>query len=115
VNLHRLAEERSLALHRAIAERLSEDPSVLKRARTRVQRWMEKEDVARYGAEEWDRVLSGSTADICEWLGDESEHARAMRQVAPFAGAIDPRTRWRIWKEVRAEARINRAFSRVFS
>ena len=81
---------------------MKDDPSVLERARARVQGWLESGDVARYWAEEWDGVLSGTTEDICSWLVDESEHARAMRQVTPFAGAIDPRTRWRIWREVRA-------------
>ena len=99
---HRLAEERSLALHRAIAERVRRDPSVLERARARVQGWLDNGEVSRYWAEEWDSVLSRSTEDICSWLVDESEHARSMRQVTPFAGAIDARTRWRIWREVRA-------------
>lgn len=101
VTSHRLAEERSLALHRAIAERVRDDPAVLERARARVKRWLDTGEVARHWAEEWDAVLSRSTDDICGWLVDESEHARAMRQVTPFAGVIDPRTRWRIWREVR--------------
>jgi hypothetical protein len=32
---------------------------------------------------------------------DPAEGARALRQCSPFAGVIDPRTRWRIWREVR--------------
>ena len=47
-------------------------------------------------------MLSRSVEEICAWLVDEGEHARAMRQVTPFAGAIDPRTRWRISREIRA-------------
>jgi hypothetical protein len=27
---------------------------------------------------------------------------RALRQCTPFAGVVDPRTRWRIWRETRA-------------
>ena len=56
MNLHRLAEERSLALHRAIADRLTEDPAVLDRARARVQRWIETGEVAPYWARQWDAV-----------------------------------------------------------
>lgn len=98
-----MAEERSLALHRAIAERARTDPSVLERARDRVRRWLDSGAVARYWAEEWRAVLSRPTQEICAWLTDESEHARAMRHVTPFAGVIDPRTRWRIWREAREE------------
>ena len=101
MNRHELAEARSLALHRAIAARLREDPAVLERARDRVRGWLETGAVAGYWASEWNRILSGSVDEICAWLVDESEHARAMRQVTPFAGAIDARTRWRIWREVR--------------
>ena len=28
--------------------------------------------------------------------------AQALRQCSPFAGAVDPRTRWSIWRDVRA-------------
>jgi hypothetical protein len=98
---HRLAEERSLALHREIAKRVRNDPRVLERARARVARWLETGDVSGYWAEEWRAVLSRSIEEICAFLVDEGEYARAMRQMTPFAGVIDPRTRWRIWREVR--------------
>ncbi len=101
MNAHRLAEERSLALHRAIADRVLEDPSVLERARARVRTWNETGEVASFYATEWNVVLARPVEEIRAFLVDESEHARAMRQVTPFAGAIDPRTRWRIWREVR--------------
>lgn len=102
MNAHRLAEERSLALHRAIADRLAEDPAVLDRARTRVQRWLATGEVHPHWAGEWQSILSRSVEEIRTALVDVSEHARALRQVTPFAGAIDPRTRWHIWREVRA-------------
>lgn len=98
---HQLAEERSLALHRAIADRLATDPTVLDRARARVRRWLETGEVALYWAREWDAVLSRSAHEIHAVLVGEDEHARALRQVTPFAGVIDARTRWRIWREVR--------------
>jgi hypothetical protein len=36
-------------------------------------------------------------------LVDPSERGRALRQCTPFAGALDPRTRWRLWAQVREE------------
>jgi hypothetical protein len=57
--------------------------------------------VARLYAEEWARVLAGSLDEACALLVDDSERARALRQVTPFAGVVDARTRWRIWREVR--------------
>lgn len=103
MNAHRLAEERSLAFHRAIADRLREDPGVLARARARVQQWIETGDVHSHWAREWQSVLSRPLDEIRAALLDVGEAARALRQTTPFAGAIDPRTRWRIWREVRAD------------
>ena len=102
MNAHRLAEERSLALHRAIAHRLAGDPAILDCARARVQRWIETGEVHPHWAREWQSVLSHSVEEIGASLLDVSERACALRQVTPFAGAIDPRARWRIWREVRA-------------
>ncbi len=98
---HRLAEERSLALHRAIADKLASDPETLERARARVRRWLESAEVSAHWARGWDEVLSRPLSEIRAFLVDQSEEARGLRQVTPFAGAIDPRTRWRIWREVR--------------
>ncbi len=101
MNPHRLAEERSLALHRAIAEQLGSDPEILDRARARVRSWLVSAEVHSRYAMAWDRVLSRPLAEIQAFLVEDGENARALRQVTPFAGAIDPRTRWRIWREVR--------------
>lgn len=90
-------------MHRAVAERLAEDPRILDGARARVQRWLETGEVHAHWAREWQSVLTGSVEQIRASLTDVSEHARALRQMTPFAGAIDPRTRWRIWREVRTE------------
>jgi hypothetical protein len=101
VDAHRLAEERSLAFHRAVAEKLVSAPETLERARARVRSWLSTGDVAPYYASAWDEVLSRPLSEIQAFLSEDSERARALRQVTPFAGAIDPRARWRIWREVR--------------
>jgi hypothetical protein len=36
-------------------------------------------------------------------LVDPGESARALRQCSPFAGVVDSRTRWSIWRAVREE------------
>jgi hypothetical protein len=102
VNAHRLAEERSLALHQAIANRMVDDPAILDRGRARVQAWLETGDVHPYWAREWQSILSRPLEEVRAALVDSAEHARALRQVTPFAGVIDARSRWRIWREVRA-------------
>lgn len=104
IDPHRLAELRSLAFHRAISERIRADPGLLERARVRVEGWIADGGRTSGAAREWARILEGSVESVATFLCDPSEHAAALRQCTPFAGALDPRERWRIWREVRAEA-----------
>lgn len=99
---HRLAEETSIRLHAEVAKRLREDPSVLARAKERVRGWLSSGDVAEPYARAWAEALEGPIDDLCRLLVDEAESARALRQVTPFAGALAPQERWRIWRAVRA-------------
>lgn len=95
---HRLAEERSVAYHRVIAERLRDQPAILDRARRRVQDWLASGPAA---ATRWAAVLAGDTTSIAAFLVERSEQADELRQSSPFAGALDPRERWRIWRATR--------------
>jgi hypothetical protein len=98
---HRLAEERSVAYHRVIAERLRDQPAILDRARRRVQDWLASGPGAPAAATRWAAVLAGDAASIAAFLVERSEQADELRQSSPFAGALDPRERWRIWRATR--------------
>ena len=101
VDPHRLAEERSVAYHRAIAERLRRDREVLERARSRVQSWLASGDSAPYFARRWAEILAGDASSIAAFLIERSELADELRQSSPFAGALPPQERWKIWRETR--------------
>jgi len=103
VEPHRLAEERSIAYHRAVAARLEREPAVLVQARARVRAWLVQDTPPHY-ARAWDEVLSWPVSRIVEFLVDPGERARELRQSTPFAGAVPPRERWRIWRDARAQA-----------
>ena len=101
MNGHRLIEERSLWLHRAVADKLVRDPTVLAKARSRVERWCLDGSVHPRYAEAWRRVLSLSPGEISERLTDPGETMCALRQCSPFAGALAPRERWQILRRAR--------------
>ena len=101
MDAHRLAEERSVAYHRVIAERLREEEGVLERARRRVAGWLGAGDTAPFYARKWAEVLSGDASAIAAFLVERSELADELRQSSPFAGALPPGDRWRIWRETR--------------
>lgn len=104
MDLHRLAEERSLAFHREVAERLRADPSRAAAARARVRAWRAAGSLHSRWIGEWERVLDGPLPALFAALVADGERARALRQVTPFAGFLDARERWRIWREVRERA-----------
>ena len=101
MDLHRLAEERSLAYHRVIAERLRHRPEVLDNARRRVQSWLASEAGAPFYARKWADILAGDISSIAAFLIERSDLADELRQSTPFAGALDPQERWKIWRETR--------------
>jgi hypothetical protein len=101
MDAHALAEERSLELHREIVRRLQQDQHLIERARARVRGWLVDGSVSPHYAQQWAALLEGPFDALRAMLVDEGERARALRQCTPFAGVVDPRTRWRIWREVR--------------
>lgn len=102
MDLHRLAEERSIAYHRVIAERLKSRPEILEMARQRVRTWLSSPRTGgQFYAQRWAEILSGDVPSIAAFLVDRSELATELRQSTPFAGALNPQERWKIWRETR--------------
>lgn len=91
-----------MAYHRLIAERLRGEPEVLESARRRVQTWLASGSTPPpFYARKWAEILEGDISSIAAFLVERSELADELRQSSPFAGALKPRERWRIWRETR--------------
>jgi hypothetical protein len=101
MDLHRLAEERSVAYHRVIAARLREQPEILQEARQRVDGWLAASGQPPWRATRWAAILDLEPATIETFLTERSEQADELRQSSPFAGVLSPRERWQIWRETR--------------
>jgi hypothetical protein len=97
---HRTAERRSLAYHQEIAERLRADPSLLDLAHDRVRGWAERGDVDAKYVGAWRRLLELPVEQIVRHICEESPRMTALRQVSPFGGVLDARTRWQIWRSI---------------
>jgi hypothetical protein len=104
MDAHRLAEERSVAYHRVIAERLRDRGEILDKARQRVATWLGGAEDAPFYARKWAEVLSGDASSIAAFLVERSELADELRQSTPFAGALESEERWRIWRETRQQS-----------
>ncbi len=101
MDAHRLAELRSIAMHTAIADKLVDDPSILERARARIDQWAELGAIHPAYAERWRHILSLPLCELRDRLVSDDEPMRALRQSTPFVGALGARERWAVRRSVR--------------
>jgi hypothetical protein len=85
---HRRIEERSLAMHRLVAAKLRANPAVLDEARDNLRRWQKMDGSPVLTLSEWENILSGTPAQVADFLEERSERATRLRQSSPFAGVL---------------------------
>ena len=87
VRSHQWIDERSLALHQAVAAKLEAHPQLLDLARQNVERWSSHGSTA--AVRDWRAILdSSSLSDVVALLQSPSEEAARLRQSSPFAGVL---------------------------
>ena len=92
-------DRRSLALHRAIADRLIEEPrQVLDRAHRNLALMWDRNPHAHDLLAEWREILSRPTDAIVEAMLDPGLRARDLRQVTPFAGVLGASERTKVYR-----------------
>jgi hypothetical protein len=100
---HRIIEARSLAMHCLIAQKIERDRGLLAAARAKLAKWSE-----RYGGDvpralvEWRGILERPWPQIAALITDPGESAVRLRQSSPFAGALTPAERRRVYEAFRA-------------
>jgi hypothetical protein len=95
---HALAELRSLAYHRAVAQRL--DRRMVDEARQVLWRWRSAGTIDPTYADRWANVLAGPLPEVRVVLGADTPHARDLRQNSPFAGLLSETERRKILTEI---------------
>ena len=84
---HQWIDERSLALHEAVAARLEAEPELLEVARANLKRWLAVQPAAPL--REWEHLLDTlSIESLLQLLRSRDEHAVWLRQSSPFAGVL---------------------------
>lgn len=98
------SDDFSLALGRAVAERLGADPeAVLSTARRNLATMRRANDdgSAEPWFDAWNRLLDGPVEGVVAVLTTDDEHGRTLRQNNPFAGVLPNQQRWQLLREVR--------------
>jgi hypothetical protein len=102
---HERIDRRSLALHRAIAEKLRSNPALLVIARDNLDRWSLAHGRSQPYWDAWREILDQPLGDVLDLMLEDSERMTAMRQATPFAGILTPHERWTIYEQFGAEPR----------
>ncbi len=94
---HARIDARSLALHRAIAAKLSAAPELLAIAHDNIRRWTATAGRSQPYLDAWEQLLALPLNQLLERMEQDTERMRAMRQASPFAGVLTPKERWAIY------------------
>ena len=85
---HGRLDERSLALHRLVADKVLADPALLAKARENIRRWRANSGSATLTLTEWGEILDGTAEQVARLLTERSERASRLRQSSPFTGIL---------------------------
>lgn len=91
---HRPAELRSLAYHRAVAQRL--DARAIREARLRLDRWRSEGKVDERYAARWEPLLSRPIDQIARVISRDTPAGRDLRQNSPLVGVLSEPERRRV-------------------
>lgn len=91
---HQELEERSLAMHRLVAEKIRRDPRLLEVVRSNISRWRPTLSAATLPyVDRWAQLLDVGLDALLESATEDSERARTLRQSSPFAGVLSEEER----------------------
>jgi hypothetical protein len=92
VRSHSWIDERSHALHVAVASKLECDPALIDVARSNLTRWLRETPAPAWV--EWQQLLEATPlAELTTLLRSRDERANRLRQSSPFAGLLTPQER----------------------
>jgi len=103
---HEFADRLGLALDRATAKKIRENPSLIECARANLERWRRQNNGQPAPAhEEWERVLRFLTPhQVAEFLVSRTPMAARLSQSSPFPGVLTEEERQAVLQEHAADA-----------
>ena len=97
---HRLIDERSLAFHRRIVAKMRDDPSLMKKAHSNLQRWLQIcSPGVRLALLEWQELLEAPFETLLAFLESPDKRATRLRQSSPCCGILTEEERMAIIRE----------------
>ena len=94
---HDRLEQRSIAFHRAVAEKLRLRPELLAVAFENLDRWSQSAGRSQPYFDEWRAMLALPLSDLLRTMVENTPRMGELRQSTPFAGILEPKERWRVY------------------
>ncbi|MBO2925387.1 hypothetical protein J5H75_27340 [Pseudomonas asiatica] len=88
MNIHELHEQYSLEAHRLVAKKLFADPGLLDVAKANLAKIASELSDSSIAVQEWNIILKCKVESICEFITQDNDHLRELRQSSPFSGII---------------------------
>lgn len=99
MSMQRRSDERSIALHKEIADKLRSNPALWDIPRKNLERWKQLQDGFSRPLEEWERILHQENREqILALLESDSEEAIRLRSSSPFTGILNDNDRKMIFE-----------------
>ena len=91
---HQEIDQRSLALHRLLTEKIRQDPALFENVKRTLARWRKTVCTnSQPYLEEWQRLVDLGIEECLAVATEDSERATAMRQASPFCGILSEEER----------------------
>ena len=99
-------DDRSLAMHRLVADKVRADIGLLDDAQAILKRWHVTVSPRTFAyLDEWQRLLDAGGEAVLAVATEETQHAAALRQASPLTCLLTNRERFaflKAWKEQHA-------------
>lgn len=93
------SDERSKALHRKIAEKLRNNPSLWHIPKRNIAKWKSRRGILTPAVREWEHILNTNPKEqILSILESDSEKSVRLRSSSPFTGILTDSERKRIFE-----------------
>jgi len=106
---HLEIDQRSLAMHRLVADKLRREPVLFANVKDTLARWRVSVCPASQPyLEEWERLVNQGIDSCLAVAIEESQRATALRQASPFSAVLTNRERFmflKSWKRDHASLR----------
>ena len=96
---HQDLDDRSLALHRLIADKIRRDPALFDKARATLEHWRQRVSIRTQPClEAWSNLMDQGMDASLAMAVEDSERAAALRQSSPFSGLLSNQDRFAFLK-----------------